>query len=213
MIKYIDSRFPEKALQQAKELFAEANCVLLATEYVSTMHKMPYICTCGKLAQQHVNGFRKGKRCGFCNRPTYVDQLMARLPFVASYTEEIVYQCKCGGRFYLPHMFSQHKDSFVCPKCDTRGQRKVKNSRHAENSALYAAWRSRVYLLYDNQCVRCSNEERIEAHHIESWAAFPELRYEESNGVVLCLGCHKEFHRLYGNAGSLEELQLFVDAY
>jgi hypothetical protein len=31
---------------------------------------------------------------------------------------------------------------------------------------------------------------RINAHHIWPWAEHPELRYDVSNGVTLCVSCH-----------------------
>lgn len=33
---------------------------------------------------------------------------------------------------------------------------------------------------------------------IKSFAKFPDLRYELSNGLTLCIKCHKEYHRMRG---------------
>ena len=32
----------------------------------------------------------------------------------------------------------------------------------------------------------------LEAHHIKSWTTCPDLRYETTNGLTLCLGCHRK---------------------
>jgi hypothetical protein len=33
---------------------------------------------------------------------------------------------------------------------------------------------------------------RLQAHHIESFKGHPELRYELTNGLTLCLSCHSK---------------------
>ena len=52
-------------------------------------------------------------------------------------------------------------------------------------------WR-KVVLQRDKVCVDCGSCESLEVDHIQPWAAYPELRYEPSNGRVLCNKCHKK---------------------
>ena len=56
------------------------------------------------------------------------------------------------------------------------------------NDSLYKDWRIRVYKRDGYDCVikdeHCFG--RLEAHHIKSWAKYPKLRYEISNGITLC---------------------------
>ena len=59
-------------------------------------------------------------------------------------------------------------------------------------SSAYADWRKQVYQR-DNFACRISNADcsgRIEAHHILSWAEYPELRYKTNNGITLCHAHH-----------------------
>ena len=55
----------------------------------------------------------------------------------------------------------------------------------------YKQWRSDVFQRDNWTCQTCKTRGiYLEAHHIKSWAKFPELRYEVSNGITLCLPCH-----------------------
>ena len=58
----------------------------------------------------------------------------------------------------------------------------------------YKQWRTAVFER-DNYTCKCGvegNNAYITAHHIKSFAHYPELRYEVSNGVTLCEECHSK---------------------
>lgn len=67
---------------------------------------------------------------------------------------------------------------------------------------LTSRWREQVKKRdnYTCQCCGVKQEELLRivgditswlhAHHIKSWAEFPELRFEVSNGITLCWPCH-----------------------
>ncbi len=62
-------------------------------------------------------------------------------------------------------------------------------------------WRNAVMARDHYACQNCglrgSKEQmaNFHAHHIKPWLAFPELRYELSNGLLLCEPCHWIEHR------------------
>lgn len=63
----------------------------------------------------------------------------------------------------------------------------------------YVVWRREVYKRDNWSCQCCNYKGRdINAHHIKSFTRFPELQFDVSNGITLCINCHKEFHHLYG---------------
>jgi hypothetical protein len=58
----------------------------------------------------------------------------------------------------------------------------------------YREWRTAVFER-DNYTCKCGfkgSKGYITAHHIKSFAHYPELRYEVSNGITLCEKCHSE---------------------
>lgn len=62
-------------------------------------------------------------------------------------------------------------------------------------SKRYKLWRENVFKKDDYTCQICNTRGGyIEAHHIKEWSKYPKLRYEISNGVTLCEGCHNDIH-------------------
>ena len=57
----------------------------------------------------------------------------------------------------------------------------------------------------------------MSSHHIKNWSAYPDLRYDLSNGVCLCNNCHNpfvkgSFHNTYGTRNNTaEQLQEYID--
>jgi 5-methylcytosine-specific restriction endonuclease McrA len=55
------------------------------------------------------------------------------------------------------------------------------------------AWRTAVFERDNYTCQDCGvRGGRIQAHHIKSYAAFPEFRWDVDNGRTLCESCHKK---------------------
>lgn len=59
----------------------------------------------------------------------------------------------------------------------------------------YREWRTSVFKRDNYTCRRCNiRGGKLHAHHIQKWADTPELRFESSNGLTLCMECHKKEH-------------------
>ena len=66
--------------------------------------------------------------------------------------------------------------------------------KHTLTSPQYRKWRNAVFQRDSYTCRNCDVfGGRMEAHHIKSFSAFPELRFEVANGETLCYPCHKIF--------------------
>lgn len=60
-------------------------------------------------------------------------------------------------------------------------------------STEYKDWRMKVFVRDNFTCVNCRKVGcYLTAHHIKSFAHYPELRFDLSNGVTLCDECHKK---------------------
>ena len=81
-----------------------------------------------------------------------------------------------------------------------RGGARKTAYKHYQN-VEYRNWRSLVFKRDDFTCQLCAvRGVFLHPHHIKSYTFFPELRYEVSNGVTLCVPCHKKHHKNGGGA-------------
>lgn len=82
-------------------------------------------------------------------------------------------------------------DSLV-PRMDTERR----DAKEGRRSGEYKAWRANVFSRDNYTCQKCgAHGVKINAHHKKQYAFYPELRYELSNGITLCVPCHKAVHR------------------
>ena len=49
-------------------------------------------------------------------------------------------------------------------------------------------------------CSKCGSNHKLELHHIKTVSEYPELAYDMDNIDVLCTVCHREHHKLCGDA-------------
>ena len=90
-------------------------------------------------------------------------------------------------------------------------QKTPSNTQNIRNHPQYNKWRDTVKAI--GECYICGRTNHLEAHHINSVADYPQLAYDESNGVCLCKSCHNVYHEDYSNTGDMKSFMDFVLRY
>jgi len=68
-------------------------------------------------------------------------------------------------------------------------------------SSKYKQWRKAIFERDNYTCQECNERGgRLNADHIKSFAHYPELRFELSNGRTLCIDCHKKTENYGGKS-------------
>lgn len=73
-------------------------------------------------------------------------------------------------------------------------------------------WREAVFARDNWTCQKTKNKGgKLQAHHIQNFSKFPELRFAIDNGITLSEKSHQEFHKKYGKQNNTkEQLQIFT---
>lgn len=126
---------------------------------------------------------------------------------------------------YLQSLNAAYKYQYRCYECykdELSMKQKGKNNFfwkggiNGENDTLrhrreYKEWRTAVYERDNYTCQCCGTRgNKLNAHHINQFANYPEIRYEINNGVTLCTKCHdatenNSFHNIYGTHNTTAE--------
>ena len=155
----------------------------------------------------------KGNRCSICgkeisNTSSKCDSC-SKLGFKRNWRggKEKRKCLRCGKEFYV---FPCRKKVFCSKSCASKGNQSgftsenmsgknntnwkggISKDVHSTREPKYKKWREAVFERDNYTCQGCGEKGcYLEAHHIKSWADYPELRYVLSNGLTLCLDCHK----------------------
>lgn len=114
-------------------------------------------------------------------------------------------KCKnCGEKFEIqlsPSVIEKGWGIYCSTDChneDQRGEKSPswKGGLDPRSSLEYKQWRKAVYARDNWTCQDCgiSGVGNLNAHHVFSYAQFPEHQLEVWNGVTVCIPCHQKYH-------------------
>ena len=73
---------------------------------------------------------------------------------------------------------------------------KTPHNQKIRNSEEYRQWRKEVFERDNFKCQMCgAYGVKLNAHHIQRFADCVDGRFEISNGITLCVPCHKNAHK------------------
>lgn len=111
--------------------------------------------------------------------------------------------CKFCNKEFIVRKSESKRFSTCSKECQRLSRKNEKNANWQGGKTIkrqkdmaqteYKLWRKSVFERDNYTCQECKKHGgNMEAHHIKSWKNYPELRYEISNGVTLCLKCHRK---------------------
>lgn len=119
-------------------------------------------------------------------------------------------ECYCGNIFYsdVRSIKNGLRPSCGCHKNQPFDPTKIPRDNTRVPSKEAKAYSRAVFKRDNFTCQICSktnNHTTLNAHHLDGWNKFPEKRFDIGNGICLCVPCHKEFHKIYGNGDNTKE--------
>lgn len=114
--------------------------------------------------------------------------------YINGYISENEYLKLCG--VLIDSLHASIQDNKVIIWCGNTPPWEVNENKRERKSMKYKLWRAKVLERDNFTCQKCSEKDGIlNAHHKKLFSKFKELRYEVSNGITLCLKCHKQVHK------------------
>ena len=189
-------------------------------------------CDCGKTKTIKKANWNTGVRsCGCYKaemaRQRYTDDLTGKT-FGNITVLKVVYRdnnspkwlCKCScGHEFETHGGTLKNGSGMCVKCWAKHNSGENNPswnpnltkedrarRRCTQDGKQSKWRKQVFER-DNYTCQCCGERggKLNAHHKDGYNWCEERRFDVTNGVTLCVNCHRTFHSYYGIKDNTEE--------
>ncbi len=76
----------------------------------------------------------------------------------------------------------------------------------------YFNWRDIIFKRDNFECRICKKESNgdLNAHHILSFAVYPDIRFDKNNGITVCQKCHKLLHKIFGRECKIISQKIWI---
>lgn len=165
---------------------------------------------CKKVSYRFPSQIKKGYKA-YCSKKCWYSVLPDRLRTDKTYKEGVLKGLKNGKDARIKaiksaavrtKMSKSHKEAWASGRYKKRlgadnklwkgGVAALQNK--ARQTPEYKIWRKAIYEYDQYKCVVCDTNNDLHAHHVLSFADYPDLRYDTDNGVTLCRLCHSDYH-------------------
>ena len=159
-------------------------------------------CTCGKATTLTTGALNSGtvQSCGCLKNKKNQERATKRKEeYAVAFTCK---QCKETTKMKESRARNRIYCSKKCYNAHIYTGITVPENRAMRQTKEYREWRKTIFQEDNYTCQKCGQRGgSLNAHHIESFTAHPELRFDITNGVTLCKQCHNDFHKIYGKIG------------
>lgn len=101
--------------------------------------------------------------------------------------------CLYCGKEFDRRKANVRAKTYCSKSCFLEGT-KAKPKKNLRDREKIRKWHAEVLAVGKNKCHICNSLEKLHVHHIIPYMCDVSLRYEPSNGIVLCSKCHKKVH-------------------
>lgn len=121
--------------------------------------------------------------------------------------DKIKLYCNICGRQYFVNEYRKNISRFCSRKCLRVYTGYLASQRIGEKNSCYKGFDNQkrtdksklrtwanIISRRDEICILCGSSEKLQAHHIKSYKEYPELKFDISNGILLCNKCHALQH-------------------
>lgn len=215
--------------------FEKNGCELLETEYINCKTPLRYRALCGHEAYITFDAFLNARRlleCETCSKRNYENvknvfkengcTLLSKEYHNGK--EKLRYIASCGHENEISFDKFNSGQGRKCKECShPRGEEHFKYNpllteedrmERDMQSGKARILRKETYKRDGYRCVVCGADRDFNAHHLDSWDANEEKRFDLDNMVTLCVPCHKAFHKRYGYGNNTRmQFQEFLNNY
>lgn len=199
--------------------------------YTNATTPMTLQCPNGHVVEKALSWFMQGSGCAICSGNTQLtndvidsrlDDGWVRLSEYVNAQRPMVFLCSKGHKVSI--CWKHYQQGHRCRKCHYE---KISGKNcHLWNDSLtdddrhhtrlysdYYAWRVTVLERDNYTCQVCAKRGgKLECHHLNSYSRNRLIGTDPDNGVVLCVECHKEFHRIFDKKNNtVQQFLEFLD--
>jgi len=168
---------------------------------------------CSRVCSDKLKISNHTKKCKYCGKEYHSEShqkdsiYCSRQCKSMDSRKQVKLYCNTCGKEYFVNNYRKDISRFCSRKCLNVYTGHLASLRVGEKNPSYKGFKDQkrsdksklkswanVIKRRDKVCVLCGSNNNLQSHHIKSYAEYPELRFDFSNGILLCGKCHALQH-------------------